>query len=124
MRGKNNNNYLETRKLCNNMSKVFQIPKTMTFNYLNCMHKAIIHRIAEESLNNEGLLDSVKIEIPFIGILILDIKDDMVIVKSIELEDEFKLEVLDAIIDGKSPLVISAEESLVKTISKRYDSLI
>lgn len=124
MRGKDNSNYIQTRELCNNMSKVFQLSKRITFNFLKCIHKAMIHRIAEDSLDNKLQSDLVSMEIPFIGKLSLRVEDNLVVVDSLELEDEFKSEVLKAVNEGESPLVIAAEESLVKIVNQRYNSLL
>lgn len=116
-------NFYRTRDLCEDLSKILNLTNPGTHNFARIFELALIHKVVEDYIDADENTP-VKISIPFIGDMILRVKDGDVVLEDFILEDRFKKHIIEALVDKKSPLVLEAEESLIRRIKNRYDSLI
>lgn len=124
MRGKDNSNYMKTRDLCESMCNIFNLSRNVTHSFTRVLAEALVHKVAEEVLESDHKVKNVNIEIPFIGLMSISVNNSKIDNVSIELEDEFRSWIINAVDNGSSPLVKDAEESIIKRLVNRYNSLL
>lgn len=120
-----NDNYFKSREMCSNLCNIFGLSRHMTHSFTRIVAQGIVHQIAESASSFEGSrLNNFSIEIPFIGRVDIEIKDNKPVVNNMSLEPEFSRWIIEAIQSGASPLVKDAEKALVDSIKARYNSLL
>ena len=124
MRNKEWDNWYSTKELSENLCNVLGMSRLVTMGFTRIISEALVHRVAEQALDSDTRVHDVKIEIPYIGLLTLKLDSNDIIESSIELEDEFRDQIMKAVISGESPLVKHTEDSLVDRIKKQYKSLL
>jgi len=125
LKNKDKNNFYVSRDLCEYLANLLGLTRVITHSFTRIISLGLVHKVAEQSLEKEdGNLRTVDIEIPFIGKLNLNYNGNEITVNEFTLAEKFKDQLKEAIDDGKSPLVPEAEKSLIKAITKRYETLI
>lgn len=120
-----NENYFRSRELCGNLSSIFGLTRHLTHSFTRIIAQGIVHQIAESAIDkDDGRLNIFSIDIPFIGRLDMEYNNGEVRVNNVELEQDFSKWIEDAIVEGKSPLVVESEKALIESIKSRYNSLI
>lgn len=120
-----NENYFRSRELCGNLSNIFGLTRHLTHSFTRIIAQGIVHQVAEAAVDKEdGRLNTFSIDIPFVGRLDMKYNNGEVSVTNVELEQDFSKWLEDAIVEGKSPLVVESEKALIESIKSRYNSLI
>lgn len=124
MRNKEWKNWYSTKELSDNLCKVVGMSKLVTMGFVRIISEALVHKVAEQSMESDTKLHDVGIEIPYIGLLSLKLDNNEITDATIELEDEFKDQIVNAVMSGESPLVKHTEDSLINRVKKQYKSLL
>lgn len=124
MTAKSKRNYNMTRKLSKDLSEILGISKRLVVHFTRILSLGYITQIASDALSKEdGKLKNTQIEIPYVGCMDITIDNDDVLA-SIELDTNFKKQVLNAVKTGDTKLITELEESLIKSIKEKYNALI
>lgn len=122
---RDNRNYNDVKKICAYISGFLGLSTRCTKSFMDIVSKAIVHKLAMDSLSKEdGRLSNFGIEIPFIGRINMKMNGDSLEIKSVELENKFEEAMKDAIKSGKSTLIDEVSNSAVNIIKKKYSSTI
>lgn len=124
MRNREWDNWYSTKDLSESLCNILGMSRLVTMGFTRIISEALVHKVSEQALDSDTRIHDVKIEIPYIGLLSLKLDSNEITDATIELEDEFKDQIMKAVINGESPLVKHTEDSLVDRIKKQYKSLL
>lgn len=123
MTSEDRSNFNDTRDLCEDLSKILGMTRSLTHSFTRLVENALVHKLLIDNIDKDNIND-IEIIVPFICKIVLEKKDNDIVVKNIILDNQFKSHIMNAIVDKKSPLIIEAESKLVDRIINKYNSLI
>ena len=124
MRGQDSSNDIAVKEMSKDLCNLLGISSIKTVGFMRLLKDYMVHKIAEQALDCEsGQLKETSMEVPFLGKINIKIENKKLIY-SFEMEDGLQKEIKNAITKGKSPMVESAEDALVRMLKERYNSLI
>lgn len=124
MTAKSKRNYNATRKLAKDLSGIVGISKRLVIHFTRILSLGYITQIASDALEkDDGKLKNAQVEIPYVGCMDIVI-DNNDVNASIDLDDNFKKQILNAVQTGETSLITELEDALIKSIQEKYNALI
>lgn len=124
MTAKSKRNYNATRKLSKDLSGIVGISKRLVVHFTRILSLGYVTQIASDALEkDDGKLKNAQVEIPYVGCMDIVI-DNNDVNASIDLDDNFKKQILNAVQTGETSLITELEDALIKSIQEKYNALI
>ena len=118
-------NYESTRRLAENLSSIVGLSKRMVIHFTRILSLGYITQVATQALKCEdSKIKETCINIPFVGNLHIDFQNGEIVDTKIILDNKFKKQITNAVTTGETDLMTELEESLVKSIQDKYNSII
>lgn len=114
-------NWKETRVLCEDLSELLGIPKQSSEDFLLVLENLIIHKLVEKISDEDCKGQDISVELPYLGTLIISVDERGKVSEDFVCRKTFARKIKDAVNRRESPLVSQLGKVLGEHLVKKME---